>query len=89
MTTSNTPKNFIKVMKNRIKDMVFEAYKEAFMEGKLDKIDEFLCDIEIPKEVKNGNFSVNFAMRNAKNLRKAPKQIADIIVDKIYIEEII
>lgn len=87
MATSNTPKNFIKVMKNRIKDMVFEAYKEAFMEGKLDKIDEFLCDIEIPKEEKNGNFSVNFAMRNAKNLHKAPKQIADIIVGKINTED--
>lgn len=87
MLTSNTNGNFIKIMKNRIKDMVFESYKENFMEGKLDKLNDFLCDIEIPKEKKNGDFSVNFAMRNAKTLHKAPKQIADLIVEKICTEE--
>ena len=79
-------RNFIKEIKNEIKDMVFEAYKEAFMETKLDKLSEFVCDIEIPKESKNGNFSVNFAMRNAKQLKKAPREIAQIIVDKMFLE---
>ena len=79
-------RNFIKEIKNEIKDMVFEAYKEAFMETKLDKLSEFVCDVEIPKEKQNGNFSVNFAMRNAKQLKKAPREVAQIIVDKIFLE---
>lgn len=80
-------KNFIKEVKNDIKDMLYQAYKLAFLDGDLPKISEFICDIEVPKEKKNGNFSANFAMRNAKAFQMPPKKIADIIISRLDIEE--
>ena len=52
-------KNFIKDIKNEIHSMIFESYKTAFMNDKLPMVKDFLCDIEIPKEKANGNFSAN------------------------------
>jgi arginyl-tRNA synthetase len=80
-------KNFIKEVKNDIKDMLYQAYKLAFLDADLPKISEFICDIEVPKEKKNGNFSANFAMRNAKAFQMPPKKIADIIISRLDIEE--
>ena len=80
-------RNFIKEMKETINTMVFEAYKEAFMSGDLPKINDYLSDIEIPKDRNHGDFSVNFAMRNAKALQNNPRKIAEIIIGNIDIEE--
>jgi arginyl-tRNA synthetase len=80
-------KDFIKEVKNNIKDMLYSAYKVAFLDGDLPKISDFICDIEIPKEKQNGNFSANFAMRNAKAFGMPPRKIADIIIAKLDIEE--
>ena len=80
-------KNFMKEMKETINNMVFAAYKEAFMNGDLPKLNEFLSDIEIPKDRNHGDFSVNFAMRNAKALQNNPRKIAEIIIGHLDIEE--
>jgi arginyl-tRNA synthetase len=80
-------KNFIKQSKNDIKDMLFSAYKIAFLDGDLPKITDFICDIEMPKEKQHGNFSANFAMRNAKAFGMPPRKIAEIIITKLDIEE--
>lgn len=73
-------KNFIREMKNDIKSMIFESYKTAFMNDKLPMIKDFECEIEIPKEKQNGNFSANFAMKNAKALKLPPRKIAEEIM---------
>lgn len=73
-------KNFIKDIKNEIHSMIFESYKTAFMNNKLPMVKDFLCDIEIPKEKANGNFSANFAMRNAKEMKLPPRKIAEEII---------
>jgi len=36
--------------------------------------------IEIPKEKGHGDFSTNIAMQAAKTVRKAPRQVAEIII---------
>ena len=76
-------KDFIKEMKADIENIVYEAYKAAFMDGDLPKISEFISDVEIPKEKQNGDFSVNFAMKNAKTFGMPPRKIAEIIIKKI------
>jgi len=80
-------RNFIKEMKESISTMVFDAYKQAFMDGDLPKLNEYVSDIEIPKDKNHGDFSVNFAMRNAKALQNNPRKIAEIIISKLdYLE---
>lgn len=80
-------RNFIKEMKESINTMVYEAYKQAFMDGDLPKLSEFVSDVEIPKDKNHGDFSVNFAMRNAKALQNNPRKIAEIIISKLdYLE---
>ena len=80
-------RNFIKEMKESINTMVFDAYKQAFMDGDLPKLNEYVSDIEIPKDKNHGDFSVNFAMRNAKALQNNPRKIAEIIISKLdYLE---
>ena len=76
-------KNFIKQMKTNIEGLVFDAYKAAFLDGDLPKISDFASDVEIPKEKTNGDFSVNFAMRNSKALGMPPRKIAEILINKI------
>ena len=76
-------KNFIKEMKNNIETIVFEAYKSAFMDGDLPKLSDFSSDVEIPKEKQHGDFSVNFAMKNAKALGMPPRKIAEILTKKV------
>ena len=49
--------------------------------------------IEVPREEKFGDFSVNIAMRLAKSAKKNPREIAMLIVDNFpndikYIKEI-
>lgn len=79
-------KNFIKDIKNEISSMIFESYKTAFMNGKLPMLKDFECDIEIPKEKQNGNFSANFAMKNAKALKLPPRKIAEELMKNFDFE---
>lgn len=80
-------RNFIKEMKETINQMVYDAYKQAFMDGDLPKLTEYISDIEIPKDKNHGDFSVNFAMRNAKVLQNNPRKIAEIIINKLDYQE--
>ncbi len=80
-------RNFIKEMKETINTMVYDAYKQAFMDGDLPKLNEYVSDIEIPKDKNHGDFSVNFAMRNAKALQNNPRKIAEIIISKLDYQE--
>ena len=79
-------KNFIKEIKENIRTLIFESYKTAFMNNDLPMVKDFLCDIEIPKEKQNGNFSANFAMKNAKEMKLAPRKIADEIIKNMDFE---
>ncbi len=80
-------RNFIKEMKETINTMVYDAYKQAFLDGDLPKLNEYVSDIEIPKDKNHGDFSVNFAMRNAKALQNNPRKIAEIIISKLDYQE--
>ena len=80
-------RNFIKEMKETINTMVYDAYKQAFIDGDLPKLNEYVSDIEIPKDKNHGDFSVNFAMRNAKALQNNPRKIAEIIISKLDYQE--
>ena len=70
-------------MKNIIKEIVIDAVKKAFKNGRLpsDKIPEI--QIKETKHQSHGDFSTNFAMVSASIQKMAPQQIAFIIISII------
>lgn len=74
-----------KVVKNSISKAV---EKEELPELKIEEI-----TVEAPKEKSHGDFSTNIAMQTARIAKKAPRQIAEIIVNNMdfkstYIEKV-
>ena len=65
--------------KNQIINIINEASKKAFEQGQLQSelTNEF--KIEVPADRKNGDYSANAAMVNAKAMRLPPRKIADIL----------
>ena len=67
-----------------LKEMLLSAIMEASKKGDLPQINEDITvNIEIPADHKNGDFSSNVAMVNAKNFKMAPSQIAKIICSNL------
>lgn len=70
-------------MKNKIRTEIEKCLKEAKAQDKLsfENIPEFA--VEVPREKTHGDFAVNAAMLLSKEARKAPRQIAGIIVEQL------
>lgn len=73
----------LKTIEN-LKEMLLSAIMEASKKGDLPQINEDITvNIETPADHKNGDFSSNVAMVNAKNFKMAPPQIAKIICNNL------
>ncbi len=70
-----------------IKDSIALSLKNAVGEGKvmLENIPD--VHVEIPKDVKNGDFSTNIAMQLAKLARMNPRALADIVISGLEVSE--
>lgn len=66
---------------------VEEALKKAVKEGKFPEFEIPIINIEIPKEEKNGDYSVNTAMQLARTLKMNPRAIAEVIKENITDDE--
>lgn len=67
-----------------LKKLLCDAVFEAVRKGRLPEIDENISvNVEIPADHKNGDFSSNVAMVNAKKFKMAPTQAAKIICDSL------
>lgn len=78
--------NIIENLKNTIGKKVEEAYLEAVEKGELSKAEQdiaALIKLEIPKEKAHGDFACNLAMLLAKELKTAPRKIAEAITAHI------
>lgn len=67
-------------LKNLLADSIIKS-------GLLEEIDADGIVIEIPKDTSNGDYSSNVAMQLTKQLRKAPREIANQIIDNIDMEK--
>lgn len=63
------------------------ALEKAKNEGRInyESIPAFV--VEVPREKNHGDFATNIAMLMAKEARKAPRQIAEIIVENLELED--
>ncbi len=77
-------------MKDKIASKITDAFDEAVAGGELNATDAKISDmikLEVPKDKLHGDFACNIAMMLAKELRSAPRKIADAIVAHIQTDE--
>ena len=78
--------NLIQAAREQVAALTQAAYEKAAAEGLLPAGAEVKATIEIPKDAAHGDYASSFAMAGAKALRKAPRQIAEIIVDHLELD---
>ncbi|MGN0690064.1 MAG: arginine--tRNA ligase [Oscillospiraceae bacterium] len=78
--------NLIKQSQDELRGIILNALGEGVASGELpaEPIPSF--NIEIPADKSHGDFATNVAMVCAKAFKMAPRKIADIICDKVYLE---
>ena len=64
----------------QIRNLIAKAVEKAFSAGVLPGAESAPFIIEVPADKRNGDFSTNAAMVNAKNFRLPPRKIAETIV---------
>ncbi|KUO51233.1 MAG: arginine--tRNA ligase [Desulfitibacter sp. BRH_c19] len=79
--------NLVEQFVNKICASLEDSLERAKSEGKInyESIPAFV--VEVPREKNHGDFATNIAMLMAKEARKAPRQIAEIIVETLDLED--
>ena len=72
-------------MKQQIRQIVTESVQRAIQAGALAEQSIPIIEIEVPKNENHGDFSTNIAMIMASAQKRAPRKIAEQIVD--YLED--
>ncbi len=73
--------NLIQAAKSQVSALTLAAYERAAQAGLLPGGVEVRATVEIPKDSGHGDYASSFAMAGAKVLGKAPRLIAQTIVD--------
>ena len=72
--------------KEQIKNIIEEAAKKAIAEGVLEEAELSSFTVEVPANRANGDYAVNAAMVWARAFHKAPRMIAEILLEKADFE---
>ena len=78
--------NHVLNAKEQAQSLILKAYRQAAEEGLLPSHPFETAPVEIPKDVKNGDFASTFAMQAAKPLGMNPWKIAEAICEKAQLE---
>ena len=78
--------NMIQAARQQVAQLTQAAYEKAAAAGLLPQGAEVKVTIEIPKDTAHGDYASSFAMAGAKALHKAPRIIAQTIVDNLELE---
>jgi arginyl-tRNA synthetase len=73
-------RNIIEELREQVRNTVRKAFSAAVAKGDLPDVVIGEIAVETPKEKEHGEFSTNLAMQLAKQARKRPSQIADILI---------
>ena len=76
----------IKAAREQVAQLTQQAYEKAAAAGVLPAGAQVSATIEIPKDTSHGDYASSFAMAGARQLHKAPRQIAQAIVDNLDLE---
>lgn len=75
--------NMIISAESQIKDLIKTAYDKLVDQGTFVQNDELDILVEIPNDSINGDFASSFAMTAARSLHKAPRVIAEAVVNMV------
>lgn len=78
--------NMIQAAREQVAALTQAAYEKAAAAGALPAGVEAKATVEIPKDVKNGDYASSFAMAGSKAMHMAPRQIAQTILDNLSLE---
>ena len=72
----------VKNAKEQIKNIIINAADKAMADGVFEKAELTDFTIEVPKDRTNGDYAVNAAMVWSRLFRKAPRQIAEALMNE-------
>ena len=75
--------NLIEEAKLAVGELLEKAYNKALAAGELPEGGLPAGNVEIPKDVKNGDWAANHAMAGAKTLKLPPRKIAEALCANI------
>lgn len=78
--------NFLNQATSQLQDLIMSALGRAVADETLPAEPIPAFNIEIPSDTSHGDFACNVAMISARAFKKAPRQIAQAIVDKLDLE---
>ena len=78
--------NMIQAARSQVAQLTQQAYERAAQAGILPGDVAVKATIEIPKDTSHGDYASSFAMAGAKAMHKAPRAIAQAIVDHMELE---
>ena len=77
----------VKQAVNEIRTAIIEAAGRAVADGEFPEVPLSDFIIEVPANKENGDYSSNAAMAWARDLRSAPRKIAQAIADRLFLED--
>jgi len=85
--------NIVDDIRQSIKDLVMQSILKNIKNGNIPEIEIPEISIETPREKQYGEFSTNIAMQLTRAAKKAPRQIAEMIINEInpegtYVEKV-
>ncbi len=78
--------NMIQAAREQVSALTQAAYEKAAAAGILPAGVEVKATVEIPKDVKNGDYASSFAMAGARAMHMAPRAIAQAVLDHLDLE---
>ncbi|MCF0120509.1 MAG: arginine--tRNA ligase, partial [Oscillospiraceae bacterium] len=78
--------NLIEKAKNDIGALIAAAYENAVKNGALPADCAIKGTVEIPRDTANGDYAANHAMACSKQMKMAPRKIAEALKDNIALE---
>lgn len=75
--------NLILAAREQVQSLTQAAYEKAAAQGLLPAGAEIRGQVDIPKDVRNGDYASSFAMAGAKALGKPPREIAQCLLDNM------
>ena len=75
--------NMIEKAREQILSLVGAAYAAAAGAGELPEGVAVNANVEIPKDVANGDYTTTFALAAAKAMKKNPREIAQILLEHL------
>jgi len=79
--------NIIENIRQEIKNTLRNSLAKAVKDGEIPEVKVPEIIIETPREKEHGDFSSNIAMQITKQAKKAPRQLAEIIIKNIDLKD--